>query len=472
MSVFTRRPAAERRGTSPGARAAVFFDDHAPMVLAICRCHLRDPQAAEDAAQETFLSAHRSLLGGTEPRDPAAWLATIARNECRRMWRATPTAPLDERTAFTALDPADIVADRADLSDVASAIAALPVRQREALVLREFCGFSYEQVAEALSVSAAAVESLLSRARRRLAEQCADIPKAARGALLVPATLREELSRLIPGLDAGSATAVGVATGAGGAATVASLGSAPLGAKVAATGAAAVAIALPVQATVRADSPPQGAERGRVPAQVAKPERAARPSEQRSAFVAPPTRAAEPAPQRPVSRAPEDDRRDNSGPGSTGSGSSGSGHGGSGSGSSSGHSGSGSDSDSSGPGSGSSGSGSGSSGSGSSGSGSSGSGSGSSGSGSGSSGSGSSGSGSGSSGSGSSGSGSDSSGSGSDSSGSGSGSSGSGSGSSGSGSSGSGSSGSGSGSSGSGSDSSGSGSGSSGSGSGSGDEDD
>ena len=42
------------------------------MVFAICRYHLRDPEAAEDATQETFLSAHRSLLGGTEPRDPAA----------------------------------------------------------------------------------------------------------------------------------------------------------------------------------------------------------------------------------------------------------------------------------------------------------------------------------------------------------------------------------------------------------------
>ena len=58
-----------------------------------------------------------------------------------------------------------------------SAIAELPARQREALVLREFCGLSYEQVAAAMSVSGSAVDSLLSRARRRLVEQLGDIPR-------------------------------------------------------------------------------------------------------------------------------------------------------------------------------------------------------------------------------------------------------------------------------------------------------
>ena len=89
--------------------AGALFDEHAPMVLAICRYLLRDPQAAEDAAQETFLSAHRSLLRGTEPRDPTAWLATIARNECRRAWRRPRAVPLDDGRSGTLLDPADML---------------------------------------------------------------------------------------------------------------------------------------------------------------------------------------------------------------------------------------------------------------------------------------------------------------------------------------------------------------------------
>jgi DNA-directed RNA polymerase specialized sigma24 family protein len=57
------------------------------MVYAVCRLNLRDRHDAEDATQQTFLSAYRSLLGGREPNDPPAWLATIARNECSRLRR-------------------------------------------------------------------------------------------------------------------------------------------------------------------------------------------------------------------------------------------------------------------------------------------------------------------------------------------------------------------------------------------------
>jgi RNA polymerase sigma factor (sigma-70 family) len=319
MSVVARRP-----GARPAEmRIGTLFDEHAAMVLGLCRYLLRDSQAAEDAAQETFLSAYRSLLRGTRPRDPAAWLATIARNHCRRAWRTTRTAPLDESNTVTALDPADIVADRADLSDVTTAIAELPERQREALILREFWGLSYEQVAAAMRLSGSAVDSLLSRARRRLSERLGYIPGTARGALVVPASLREELSRLIPGLDSAGAAA-GVASGAGGAATLAGLGSAPLVAKVAAAGAAAVALSLPVQGTVRVHETPRAAERPRALAQAPEPYGVAPSSALRLSGPAASAKAA------------SSGRRgsDRSGSGSSGSGSHGSGSGTSGSGSS------------------------------------------------------------------------------------------------------------------------------------------
>jgi RNA polymerase sigma factor (sigma-70 family) len=255
MSLLERRARTRVDRDAPGPSVAALFDEHASMVLGICRYLLRDPQAAEDAAQETFLSAHKSMLRGTRPRDPEAWLAAIARNECRRTWRVTPTAPLDESKVGTVLDPAEIVAERADLTEVASAIADLPDRQREALALREFCGLSYEQVASAMNVSEPAVDSLLSRARRTLSERLGEIPAAGRGAFVVPASFREELARLIPELDAATA---GVAAGTGGATILAGVASAPLGAKFAAAGTAVVAIALPVQATTRGDHVPAG----------------------------------------------------------------------------------------------------------------------------------------------------------------------------------------------------------------------
>ena len=48
------------------------------MVFGLCRLLLRDHHEAEDASQQTFVSAYRALLRGTEPREAGPWLAAIA----------------------------------------------------------------------------------------------------------------------------------------------------------------------------------------------------------------------------------------------------------------------------------------------------------------------------------------------------------------------------------------------------------
>src|SRR5262245_61082666 len=137
------------------ADAATIFERHRAAVDGVCRRMLRDADEAQDATQETFLAAFRALLAGTHPRDPEAWLATIARNECLRRIRLRMREPL----ALTA-EPADRVADVHELatSHAAAAllwreIARLPERQREAVVLRELGGRSYDQVASELGVT-------------------------------------------------------------------------------------------------------------------------------------------------------------------------------------------------------------------------------------------------------------------------------------------------------------------------------
>ena len=144
------------------------------MVTGLCRALLRDPTEAEDAAQGVFLSAHRSLLNGAEPREPAAWLATIARNECwarisGRMREPLPSDAADDVAARD--DPVAEAIRRADLVALWRAIRALPRQQREALLLREFGGLRYDELAAALAVTEPAVESLLFRARTRLRAQ-------------------------------------------------------------------------------------------------------------------------------------------------------------------------------------------------------------------------------------------------------------------------------------------------------------
>ena len=219
------RPGAN--GLEAGAARAwseELFARHGRMVAGLCRLLVRDRTEAEDAAQQTFLSAHRALLRGSVPREPAPWLAAIARNECRARARARMREPLllgDAEPSTTAPDALAEAISRADLVALRHAIDALPVPQREALLLREFGGLSYDELAAALAVSTSAVESLLFRARRSLRNRLGEAYAGLAGAGWL-----EALGRLFAGGSgaaaplAAKAVAVGVgaAVVAGGAA--------------------------------------------------------------------------------------------------------------------------------------------------------------------------------------------------------------------------------------------------------------
>jgi RNA polymerase sigma-70 factor (ECF subfamily) len=158
-------------GNGTAALASDLFRQHSPMVLAICRRLLVDATEAEDAMQQTFLHAYRSLLAGREPRQPAAWLASIARNECLNRIRARMREPVADQLANGAVGSADALnaaIASEDLRALGHTIKGLPAQQREALLLHEFCGLRYEEVAAAIGVSESAIGSLLFRARSRL----------------------------------------------------------------------------------------------------------------------------------------------------------------------------------------------------------------------------------------------------------------------------------------------------------------
>lgn len=227
-----RTQAGRRSPEAAGERLSQLFEEHGRMVYGLCRVLLRNAADAEDAAQQVFLSAHQSMLGGTEPRDPSAWLAAIARHECHARIRARMATPLtlvvDERDAVGA-DIEQVAGQHAEVEALCAALAELPQQQREAIVLREFYGLSYDEVRTALGVTDGAVESLLFRARKRLQAELQPA-RVASGALALPLALRDSIAAAVPGFSAASS--------GGGLAKLASL---PLFAKLA--GAAATVTA-------------------------------------------------------------------------------------------------------------------------------------------------------------------------------------------------------------------------------------
>jgi RNA polymerase sigma factor (sigma-70 family) len=124
---------------------------------------------AEDVTQQTFLNAYRAIAQGTKPRKPENWLLRIAHNEVRRHFRSTQgkalEVELDERLPQNVSEHSG-----PSLADVLRALQHLPPAQRSALVMREFEGRSYAEIAEVMNITQSALEGQLFRARRALAE--------------------------------------------------------------------------------------------------------------------------------------------------------------------------------------------------------------------------------------------------------------------------------------------------------------
>jgi len=156
------------------ADVALLFENHRQSIFSYCRGRLESDEDAEDALQTTFVHALRSFRRGVRPRTEAAWLYAIARNVCRERWRSSHRRGAPPR-ARDVDELADVLAAREpeddELFDLDSALERLAERQREALLLREWRGLSYVEIAQRLDMSEAAVETLLYRARRALAQE-------------------------------------------------------------------------------------------------------------------------------------------------------------------------------------------------------------------------------------------------------------------------------------------------------------
>jgi RNA polymerase sigma factor (sigma-70 family) len=127
---------------------------------------------AEDVTQTTFLNAYRALEQGVKPRKPTNWLLTIASNAIKQRFRQEQSRPryveLDERIAHAGAADDE---EGPSVGELLTALSKIPPQQRQAIVLREFEGRSYSEIAEILGVTTSALETLLFRARRSLAEE-------------------------------------------------------------------------------------------------------------------------------------------------------------------------------------------------------------------------------------------------------------------------------------------------------------
>ena len=152
---------------------------------------------AEDVTQTTFLNAYRSLEQGVKPRKPSNWLLTIASNAIKQRFRQEQSRPrqveLDDRVHAGTQDTEDD--DGPSIGELLTALSKIPPQQRQAIVLREFEGRSYTEIADILGVTTSALETLLFRARRSLAEELEHQLTCTQAQLAVSQSVDDRLGR-------------------------------------------------------------------------------------------------------------------------------------------------------------------------------------------------------------------------------------------------------------------------------------
>jgi RNA polymerase sigma-70 factor (ECF subfamily) len=145
-----------------------------PRLLALATRVMGDRDEANDVAQEAFVRIWKQA-----PRWQAGqarfdtWLHRVVLNLCYdRLRRHREIVPADDHDLPEPIDHAPLPEDQLDEAArnrrIAAALAALPARQREALVLQYYQELSNIEAAALMNITVDALESLLSRARRNL----------------------------------------------------------------------------------------------------------------------------------------------------------------------------------------------------------------------------------------------------------------------------------------------------------------
>lgn len=148
---------------------------HAQGVLNVIYRMCGNMQIAEDAAQETFIQAWLHLLSYRPRTSLRNWLYRIAVNTAtdmlRKEKRVLPTAVEDLYLTDPGPGPEALFSQAEQAALVQKAVLSLPHASRAVLVLREYEGLSYHEIADALDIPVGTVMSRLNYSRKLLKDK-------------------------------------------------------------------------------------------------------------------------------------------------------------------------------------------------------------------------------------------------------------------------------------------------------------
>lgn len=149
-------------------------------VYNLCYRMLGDAFEAEDAAQETFIRAMKSIKRYDAKRPFSTWLLSIAAHYCidQLRKRRGRIVSIDDNPYITIQDgtpgPETMTIQSEDRDRLRKILSVLSPTDRAAVILRYWNELSYEQIAQILALTVSAVKSRLHRARQIMAESWLD----------------------------------------------------------------------------------------------------------------------------------------------------------------------------------------------------------------------------------------------------------------------------------------------------------
>lgn len=173
-------PEAAEQPYRPGSQAdfdRLYRDSHGRIVGTLTGI-LRDPGAAEECAQETFLRAFRAWARWRPDAPAEAWLHRIALNVAGSYRRREGLRSLPSLLRLVGRpDHAPASEDRTAHTDLVVALRRMPMRQAAIVVLRHHHGYSNREIATALGVPESTVASRLAAAKQRLRAELDGTPE-------------------------------------------------------------------------------------------------------------------------------------------------------------------------------------------------------------------------------------------------------------------------------------------------------
>lgn len=153
---------------------------HEKKMYAVCFRMCGNYEDAQDCLQEAMLRVYRSISGFKGQSSFSTWLYRVTMNTCLdelRRRKTKQTTSLDGLldTGWSPSDDFDTPEHHALSGEksrtIQAMIADLPEDMRSAVVLRDVEGFSYEEIAEMLSINVGTIKSRISRGREKLREK-------------------------------------------------------------------------------------------------------------------------------------------------------------------------------------------------------------------------------------------------------------------------------------------------------------